>query len=264
MELQIKTLSPQLGVEITGIDVSKTIENGTLDILKDAYEKYHLLVIRSQKLNEDELLFFSKYFAEPVISLYPKFKLPNYPVITRHSNILDEDDEPTGAAAPEFVWHSDSYFTDNPNKATIFYSIRSPVEGGETHLVDMCTAYDSLSDEIKKKIDGRKAIYKNAYIHRPPVVHPLVRTNPITKRKALFVNIHRALGIENLDQDEAMILLKELYTHAIKEERIYRHKWRDGDLLVWDNPSTMHTATPISRDKKRLLYRILTKGSLPV
>lgn len=264
MKIEFKDLSPQIGLEIIGLDISKPLNVEILDKLRDAYFDKHLLVIKFQKIKENDLVAFSKHFAEPVPSLNKRFKLASHPVITRYSNIRDDDDEPTGAAAPEFVWHSDSYFTDNPNKATIFYSKISPKVGGETHFVNMCTAYELLSDEMKQKIEGKKVFYKNAFIHRPPVAHPLVRINPITHKKSLFVNIHRALGIDGLSIEESMNILNELYNQSIQPHLIYCHKWCDGDLLIWDNPSTMHTATPIPCDQQRLLYRILTKGDLPV
>jgi taurine dioxygenase len=194
----------------------------------------------------------------------PTFRLKEYPLITTHSNTKDENESPAGVVAPEYVFHADSYFTDNPNKATLFYSLRSPDHGGETHFVNMCLAYDALNDETKRLIADKKATYKNAYTNRPPVSHPLVRVHPITKRKALFVNIHRALGIDGLEQSEALNLLKNLYSHATNPELIYKHKWEDGDLLVWNNVTTMHCATPIDNSQERLLYRVLIKGIVPV
>ena len=101
-------------------------------------------------------------------------------------------------------------------------------------------------------------------MNQPPVVHPLVRVHPVTKRKALFVNIHRALGIDGMDQDEALKLIKYLYQHATRADFVYQHKWHDGDLLIWNNPMTMHCATDIHESQERLLYRILTQGDLPV
>ena len=171
---------------------------------------------------------------------------------------------PTGVIAPEYVFHSDSYFTSNPSKVTLLYSLKSPNFGGETHFINMCFAYETLDYSIKKLIDNKKVSYKNAYINQPPVTHPLVRIHPVTKRKALFVNIHRALNVEGLAKNEALELLDFLYQHATQTKFIYKHKWQNGDLLVWNNPSTMHCASQIDDNEKIVLYRILTKGDLPV
>jgi len=261
--MQVRSL-PILGAEINGVNFSHPSVNDMLAIMMDKLSQHHLLIIRDQKLSEEQLFNTSKLFGEAVPSLVPAYRLENYPVITRHSNKKDEAKLPKGAVAPEYVFHADSYFTTNPNKFTLFYSLISPEKGGKTHFVDMCFAYDSLTESQKELIDGKYAIYKNAYVNQPPVMHPLVRTHPVTKRKALFVNIHRALGIEGMDHDQSMTLLENLYHHAINPAFVYGHKWYDGDLLIWDNRTTMHCATSITDNEERLLYRILTKGDLPV
>ena len=142
--------------------------------------------------------------------------------------------------------------------------MKSPSHGGETHFVGTCAAYDRLDEGTKKLIAGKRAAYKNAFVNQPPVVHPVVRVHPVTKKEALFINIHRALGIEGMDNEEALKLLRDLYDHAINPAFVYQHQWQDGDLLVWNNPTTMHCATRIDPSQERLLYRILTKGDLPV
>lgn len=261
--MRINSLSSVLGAEIVGVNLAEAIDANLLATIKAAFAQYHLLVFRQQTLNEDQLVNFSCYFAEPVESLHPTFKVPTHPVITKYSNMISDNQEPAGAMAPELIWHSDSYFTENPNKATIFYSLVSPNEGGETHFVNMCTAYADLDGATKSKIEGKKAFYKNAFINRPPVSHPLVRREA-NQPKALFANIHRALGIEGMETEDAIGLLHGLYEHSTHSERIYRHKWQDGDLAVWNNPTTMHCATAIPANQQRLLYRILTKGELPV
>jgi len=265
MRLTISTdISPYLGSEIRDVNLAESLSSEDLKILLDQFEQHHLLVIRNQNLTEEQLIKVSQIFGKPVPALVPFYRLEKHLVITKHSNLKDENKLPMGAVAPEFIFHSDSYFTANPNKATIFYSIKSPEHGGETHFVNMCFAYDTLDDHMKKLIADKKAVYKNAYINQPSVKHPMVRVHPVTKRKALFVNIHRALGIDGLEECEALKLLEYLYHHAIKSEFVYQHKWRDGDLLIWNNPTTMHCATTIDESQERLLYRILTSGDLPV
>ena len=261
--MRINSLSSALGAEILEVNLAEPIDASLLVAIKAAFAQYHLLVFRRQTLNEDQLVTVSRYFAEPVESLHPTFKVPTHPVITKYSNMVNDNQEPAGAMAPELIWHSDSYFTDNPNKVTIFYSLLSPNEGGETHFVNMCTAYADLDEATKSKIENQKAFYKNAFIHRPPVLHPLVRQEA-NQPKALFANIHRALGIEGMETEAAMRLLHSLYEHSTQPERVYRHKWQDGDLAIWNNPTTMHCATEIPATQQRLLYRILTKGELPV
>lgn len=259
-----KLISPNLGLEIVGVDISQKLTEDIIGELIELLAHHHLLIFRKQVVSENKFIEFSCSFGEPVPSLLPTFQLLGYPLISRHSNIKNDDDETIGAMAPEFFWHSDSYLTDNPNKATLLYSLISPREGGDTGFVNMNSAYEMLDNETKKTIAGRKAFYKNIYKNRPPVAHPLIRINSITHKKSLFVNKHRALGVENMPENEALDLLKNLYEFSIQPERIYKHKWQDGDFLIWDNSSTMHAATPISGNNKRLLYRILIKGELPI
>ncbi len=255
---------PFLGVEISGANFTESLNRSDLVTLHDYLYHKHLLIIREQNLTEEQLINVSRIFGTPVPALVPTHRLEKYPLITRHTNMTDENNLPMGVIAPEYVFHSDSYFVANPSKVTLLYSLISPEEGGETCFVDMCFAYEMLSDDIKNFISDKRAIYKNAYINQPPVKHPLVRVHPVTKRKSLFVNIHRALGIDNLPEDEALNLLNDLYQHSIKPEFIYKHQWRNGDLLIWNNPTTMHCATSISDTQKRLLHRVLTEGDFPV
>ena len=264
MNLYIEIRPSKIGVEFANINLAKPADSSIVDTLLDHYNKHHLLIIKNQILNEDQLIEASKIFGEPVPALVPTFRLENFPVITKHTNLLDENNLPTGVIAPEYVYHSDSYFTTNPNKATLLYSLKSPKRGGETNFVDMCRVYDSLDESTKTLISEKKVIYKNAYINQPPVIHPMIRVHPITKKRALFVNIHRALGIENMENKAAVELIEYLYNYSTKSEFVYKHIWNDGDLLVWNNPTTMHCATKTENGEERLLYRILTLGATPV
>ena len=230
----------------------------------DQFNTHHLLIVKNQTLNEEQLISVAKIFGEPTQALVPTFRLNDYPVITRHTNKKNESKMPTGVMAPEYVFHSDSYFTVNPSKATVFYGLKAPTIGGETHFINMCDVYESLDDATKIFIADKTISYKNAYMNQPPVTHPMVRIHPVTKQKALFVNIHRAIGIDGMKNEEALQLINKLYLYATQPEFIYKHKWEDGDLLIWNNPTTMHCATEIEDSEERLLYRILTKGDLPV
>ena len=258
-------LPNKIGIQISDLNLSREkIDINLIDNLIDQYNAHHLLIIKKQNLTEEQLIRVAQLFGEPAQALVPTFRLNEYPVITRHTNKKDGNNIPTGVMAPEYVFHSDSYFTVNPSKATIFYGIKAPRIGGETHFINMCDVYDSLSEATKEFIADKSITYKNAYLNQPPVTHPMVRVHPITKAKALFANKHRALGIPGLDDHEALKLIENLYDHATNPEFIYKHKWEDGDLLIWNNATTMHCATEIKDTEERLLYRILTKGDLPV
>src|SRR3990167_1112635 len=259
MPSRIQEINSSLGIEINSINLAKNA-SFSINELTHLFAQHHLLIIRNQQLNEEQLIEISRLFGEPAPALVPTYRLEKYPLITRHTNVKDNDRLPKGVVAPEYVFHADSYFTSNPSKATLFYCLKAPTHGGETHFVDMCSAYDRLDAATKSFISDKKVSYKNAFVNQPAVSHPLVRIHPITKRKALFVNIHRALGIDGMSDEDAIALVEKLYIHATEDEYVYKHQYRDGDLLIWNNVTTMHAATPIVDSEERLLYRILTKG----
>ena len=242
----------------------QNIESNKIENIVQNYNRHHLVILRNQTLNENQLINVAKLFGEPAQALVPTFRFDDYPVITRHTNVKDSNNAAKGVVAPNHVFHADSYFTPNPSKATIFYCLKAPTIGGETHFINMCDVYNSLDAATRMLIEDKKVAYKNAFINQPPVVHPMVRVHPTTHKKALFVNKHRAVSVDGMELDESLKLVEDLYQHAISPGFVYEHKWRNGDLLIWNNVTTMHCATPIPDSEERLLYRILTKGDLPV
>lgn len=258
--------SPYPEFDLCNIDFAAlpVIEPAVTKNIIGSYNQHHIIIVRNQKLTEEQLIDVSKLFGEPAQALVPTFRLEQYPVITRHTNTKDANNAAKGVVAPEYVFHADSYFAPNPTKATLFYCLKAPNVGGETHFVNMCAVYDNLDQAMKYLIAGKKVAYKNAFINQPPATHPMIRVHPVTGKKALFVNKHRALGIDGMEQTEALQLIESLYHHATSPEFVYKHKWQTGDLLIWNNATTMHAATPIPDTEERLLYRILAKGDLPV
>ena len=176
-------------------------------------------------------------------------------------------------------WHTDESYKDVPAKATLLYSVKAPSEGGETRYVNMSRAYEALSDKIKKRIVGRKAVQRfltsNPEIQLatltdeeraevPDVIHPIARTHDETGKKALYVNAARTEYVVDMDPEESKELLQELYDHSTKLEFQYHHHWRVGDLMMWDNRCTMHAATHnLQPGAERLLYRTLLDGIKP-
>lgn len=254
----------ELGEELIGEDLSNPLSQDKLDYFMDLYNRYHLLIFRNQTLSEEAFISFSRYFSTPIAGILPQHRHTKFPLISVASNIQDEHGNPTGSMIPDYFWHSDGYFLDNPHKATLLYAKVVPTLGGETFFIDMAAVYDSLSVHLKEKVDTLRVVYKNAYLNRPPVTHPMVRTNPVTGRKALFVNIFKAIQVEGMSKEDSQKFLQDLYDYATHSPSIYKHKWQLGDLAVWNNPSTMHLATYPLDNQPRVLYRIVTEGTLPV
>ena len=259
--LEIKSISPVIGVEITGIDLSTRLSLADRIAILNHYHNDQLLIFRNQHIDPVQFLEFASIFGVPTRSL-SKFTLSDYPLIGIMSN-EKINDEPRGVVVKEFLWHSDSYVRENPNKTTLLLCISAPLDGGETLFSNTRTIYDSLPIEMKLHIEGRKIIFKNINLTKPPVKHPIVRLNKTNGKKSLYVNKHNYLGVDGMNENEAEKLIDYLYNAIIAPGNIYTHQWKKGDLLVWDNPSTMHAPAPMP-NTPRTLHRIIIKGDLPV
>jgi alpha-ketoglutarate-dependent taurine dioxygenase len=182
---------------------------------------------------------------------------------------------------PGETFHTDHSNHPCPPKATTLFAVELPTSGGDTQYVNTHDAYDDLPEATKRKIDGLKAVhvYQSKYSPRslgkiseesrrnlpPPGIHPLVRTHPENGRKALFLNPVRMESIVGMEDKEALALIDELMRHATQKKYEYRHKWRPGDWVMWDNRSVMHQANPdYDMRERRYLYRLLLKGETPV
>ena len=174
----------------------------------------------------------------------------------------------------EMHFHSDQCYLEKPANGTFLYAIEVPSEGGDTLFLNMYKAYETLPSELKARLDGRKAL--NAYLYdsttraangskvdfsaHPHFVQPIVRTHPDTKRKALYVNRLMTFTVDGMDDEEGGTLLSKLFDHIEQEQFIYAHRWRVGDLVLWDNRCTLHARTDFSDRERRLLRRYTVLG----
>ena len=179
------------------------------------------------------------------------------------------------------AFHTDHSNHPRPPKATTLFAVNLPSSGGDTQYVNMHDAFDDLPADTKQRINGLKAVhvYLSKYSPRPlgriseeshrnlppPGIHPLVRTHPENGRKALFLNPVRMESILGMEDKEALALIDDLMRHATREKYEYRHRWRSGDWVLWDNRSVMHQANPdYDMNERRYLYRLMLKGETPV
>jgi taurine dioxygenase len=174
----------------------------------------------------------------------------------------------------EMHFHSDQCYLERPAKGTFLYAIEIPSAGGDTLFLNMYKAYDALPSALKARVDGRKAL--NAYLYdsttrdsngtkldlsvHPHYVQPIIRTHDDTRRKALYVNRLMTLTIEGMDETEGEALLGQLFDHIEQDDFIYAHKWRIGDLILWDNRCTLHARTDFSDRERRMLRRVVVRG----
>ena len=271
----INKLCGALGAKIDGIDLTKISEN-ELEIIFDNFHQSHLLVFPNQDLTPDEQVTFTENFGpvEPH-PLKTRDSIKNFP------EVLILENRPGRPGAPNNYWHSDISHSQKPPAATCLQARTIPEGYGDTMFCNMVAAYENLSHGMKAMIHNLKALHSgmNTYLRnqnrndareidpseiKPPHPHPIVRTHPKTQNKSLFVNPHFTVGIENMSEEESETVLNILYETAIQHENIYRHPWKSGDVVLWDNRSIMHYAIrDYTEDMPRKMHRTTAGGEKP-
>ncbi len=258
MSITINRLSPVIGAEVLGVDLSAQIDDQQFSELRQAWlDANGVLVIRDQELTPDQHIAFSQRFGELETHVLADYLLPGYPTIYRVSN-KTQNGKPLGRAKAGTYWHSDLSYMRNPAMASLLYAIEIPPLGGDTMFANMYAAYDTLSPTMQGIVSDLRATHDFAYAARgvfagervsgerlakaPAVDHPVVLTHPDTSRKALYVNPGFTAHIVGLEPEESADLLQFLNHHSTRPEYIYRHRWHVRDLVIWDNRCTMHYA----------------------
>jgi len=281
--MQIKPISPVLGAEISGLDISKPLDDKSVAALHQALAKHCILVLRNQTLTPEQQIKFSRSFGTLAEHVLQDYLLPGYPEIYVISNVK-EDAKPVGRAGAGQYWHSDLSYMAKPSMGSIMFAVEVPDGRGDTLFTNMYKAYDALPDDQKKYLEGKKAIHDFAYTQQtqiagkgltqpaskktlakiPPVAHPVIRTHPESRRKALYVNPGMTTHLEGLPADESRMMLDELFEHAVRDEFTYRHRWHAGDVVFWDNRCSMHCAlNDYSENDRRLMWRTTIAGDVP-
>ena len=273
--LGLRPLSPALGAEITGIDLSRQVDESIFAEIQDVWHQSLVLLLRDQKLSEQDQVRFAEKFGPPAV-IHTKQFVRNHPAVMLISNIR-EDGKLIGALPDgEMHFHTDQCHQERPAMASMLYALEVPSTGGNTLFANGYKAYETLPAEIKRRIEGRKALnaydYDTAATKRgtrlaqgvPSYVHPVVRTHPATGRKALYVNRLMTVRIEGLSAHESGELLAFLFDHQERPEFVYEHIWRAGDLVIWDNRCTLHARTDFSPNERRLMRRVTILGEKPV
>lgn len=277
----IKSVGPVAATEITGIDLAQTIDEATINAIEDAFDRSGVIVIRGQKITPPQQVAFARRFGEIEVNFNSgKYGLNDTPEIYKISNIT-KDSKPIGSRRAGENWHSDMIYAARPPRATMLYAIEVPsLHGltlGDTSFANATAAFDALPETMKQRIAGMKGIFDftgrkrsealdAATIKRyPPAQHPIVRTHPRTARKCLYVNRDDCTGIVGLSSEEAEALVIALSDHVIKPEFIYRHRWREGDVVIWDNCTMQHKAIlDYDLPQRRLMHRLTIAGTVPV
>jgi len=282
--MQITPLSDVLGAEVIGIDVG-SLDDDAFNQVHDAFLKYHMLVFRDQDLAVESQASFSNRFGDLDVHIQKESAHPERPEVQVLSN-KKVDGKFVGSPSAGDNWHTDLQYTDIPTLCTLLYAVETPTEGGDTEWANLYEAYETLPEATQRRLVGLKARhsfnrFKNKRVEVPEVykgqgqkryvdvsppdsIHPVVRTHPQTGRKALYVSERFTIGIEGLPEDEGDALLDELIAHQTQRQFIYRHKWQQHDLTMWDNRCLIHVACGgVPPGQIRHMHRTIVRGDVP-
>ena len=290
MAIPVRKCDAALGAEIV-FDLSRAIDDRTFAELEGIFHDNIVVFFRDQHLTNEQHIAFSRRLGELEIHIVKKYLLPADPEILLVSNIKNDAGEHIGLADAGFTWHSDTSYRKNPSRCSLLYAKEVPHRDGkplgDTVFANCIAAYEALPDAMKRRLAGTKAIHRYSMRRRvdnsprpkltaaqlaetPDIAHPIVRSHPYTGRKALYVTAGECIGIvlrdgEQMPEDEALDMIAELDAHCVRPEFCYRHSWRIGDLVMWDNASAMHLAIcDYALPERRLMHRTTVIGSEPI
>lgn len=272
--LKAHKLTPSIGAEITGLDLTKPLTQEEISALSESLIEHKVIFFRDQPISTSQHLDFARHFGDlEVHPVNPKEGFPE--VLVLHN---DADRPPQGTA----YWHSDVTWRPEPSLGSILMARTIPDLGGDTLFANMEAAYEGLDSETKALIAGKNAIHafeplRQSLIQQgasserlarhdldfAPVSHPIVRTHPATGRKSVYVNTLFTLGIDGLTKEASRPLLKKLFATATKPEYQCRFKWTKNSIAFWDNRAAQHYAVADYFPKERLMERVTIKGDRP-
>ncbi len=278
MTFQTEKLGAHMAAAVSGIDLNQPIDAATQQALVDTLHDNQVLCIRGQQLDPPAFLAAMSKFGTPML----RKQLARTPECAE-VNIISSEDRDVLGDGKKIVnganWHTDDSFMRAPCSLTMLYGVEVPSRGGDTQFTNMYAAYEDLPAETKARIDPMKVIHKYHSSRKlsristrpaeemsamPEATHPLVRTHPETRRKSLYLNPNRMEQIVGLDRAESDALLDELIAHATQPRYQYRHVWRQGDIVIWDNRCTMHKANAdYPEGERRLMHRVIVAGTEP-
>jgi len=277
--LKITPINELVGAEVTGINLKQPIDAETKARLNQALLDHVALVIRGQDLSASEFVDAIAVFGEPMEQHYSQFQHPDHPMVQIVSNqhkTKDGKEVKNGAS-----WHTDHTNHEMPPKCTVLHAVTLPKVGGDTGVLNTRAAFASLPEDYRRKLDGlktinvfqgRAAVRESTKIanesdtkkYGTPVTQPLVRTHPETGEKALYFHTVKVDTIEGMTPEDTRDLLLDIIERIDKPEFIYRHKWQQGDVLIWDNRCALHQAYyDYDTSQPRALLRLILKGDKP-
>jgi taurine dioxygenase len=271
--IEVQPVAGSLGAEILGVNAATAPGDEVISEIRQAFLDHLVILLRDQKLTPHEQLAFARRFGEPME--YPQLKgLPECPLITP---VLKLEHERVNFGG---VWHSDTTYLTQPPMASMLYALEIPPYGGDTLFANQYQAYETLSDGLRKALDGLTAInsstkadasktreerLKDAGVEVKVLVgeHPVVRTHPETGRRALYVNIGHTTHFKGWTEEESRPLLEYLWHHQVRPEFTCRFRWQPGSIAFWDNRCVQHNAVNDYPGFRRLMHRVTLAGDTP-
>jgi len=288
VKLNIAPTGAALGAEVRGVDLARGLDAATFSRIEEAFNQYGVIFFRDQKITVAQQIAFARRFGEVEINVNTQACLPGHPEVLLVSNIK-ENGRYIGLADAGSTWHTDMSAYACPPRCSILYAVEVPraADGsilGDTIFTSAAAAYDALAPDVKARLDGKRSAH--SYLAKmnarraavgltrevtpehlaktPPVAHPMFRTHPITGRKCIYVTAGECTGIDGMAESEALPLISQLHRHLIDPKFQYRHRWRVGDVLMWDNCTCQHLAVrDYGEGQRRLMHRVTVNGSVP-
>jgi alpha-ketoglutarate-dependent taurine dioxygenase len=278
-----------VGASVDGIDLGRRLDDATFRKIDAAYSQYGVLVFRDQDLTEAQLIAFTERFGEVERYVRNHYALPGYPEILVVSNVV-ENGRNIGLADAGATWHTDMSYIPAPPRGTVLHAREIPVKDGaplgDTLFASTAAAYDDLPDDLKRRLDGARTTHSYEAKHArrasegksnrkplseaeraalPPVDHPVIRRHPVTGRHCIYVVAGECTGITGMSDADAEPLLESLAERCTRPQYVYRHRWRPGDVVMWDNCLVQHLAIQdYALPQRRLIWRTTVNGSVPV
>lgn len=255
--MEIVRLANALGAEIRGIDIKQSPSDEEIDAIRAVWHEHHVLLFRGIDWTPEEQMAFSRRFGElDDHAATPNDSLEGFPELLEVTN-KPKGNKPSPTRTAGRNWHSDYAYTNRPAAASMLYCTEAPSVGGDTMFCNMAAAYDDLSDKMKGILDGLQSVFDFNLVAgakdrsadnldelttiNPPIAHPSVRVHNESGVKALYVS-ERTSHFDGMSAAESAPLIQYFCDHATRPENVYRHRWQVGDLVCWDNRTTMHLA----------------------
>ncbi len=270
----VRPLSELMAAEVIGLDLTQSFDSATRDAVYQALLDHQLLAFRDQDLTKDQQVAFTEQFGTLEKHTQRNRGTSTHPLVHTVSN-LGDDGKPTGKVG-SLSWHTDKSFRPLPSMATILHAVALPPEGGDTVFANMYAAYEALSAAEKEELDGVGVVHSwelsrdnigrtiSEWEKRdaPPMTHQLARIHPDTGRKCLFMGTH-ASHLEGMPMEEGRTRIEQLEAQATQPQFLYRHHWKKGDVLMWDNRCLLHHADANfdAARHARVLHRTCLRGT---